>query len=80
MKAFTNFILKKPVLMVNSGFLLPVLAIHLQPSNRTNEHATVVLISVPFSISSLSFPLRVVSQDQFLNILQSEQVQKNNMK
>lgn len=29
MKAFTNFILMKPVLMVNSGFLLPVLAIHL---------------------------------------------------
>lgn len=52
---------------------LPVLAVHLQPNNRANEHATVhVFIYVSFSIASLSLPLGVISQVQLLNILLGE--------
>lgn len=58
-----------------------MLAIHLQPNNRADEHATVdVLISVSFGISSLSLPLRVISQVKFLYILQRKKKDKNAIK
>lgn len=54
-----------------------MLAIHLQPNNRADKHAAVdVLISVSFSISSLSLPLGVISQVQLLYILQRKQMDK----